>query len=53
MMESEAREKLFAYLKCKEREVKGIYEYCNNDMCDVCYLCYAQGTTGEHIESEV
>ena len=51
MKESEAREKLLAYLECQERDVKGTYEDCNNDMCDDCYLCYAQGTTGEHIES--
>ena len=51
MKESEAREKLLAYLECQEREVKGIYEDCINDMCDDCALCYAQGNTGEHIES--
>ena len=51
MTKSEAMEKLLAYLKCKDRKVKGIYEYCNNAMCDECYLCYAQGTNGEHRES--
>ena len=51
MTRCEAGEKLAAYLECQEREVKGIYEDCNKDMCDDCYLCYAQGNTGEHIES--
>ena len=46
---SEAVKKLMAYLKCKEREVKGIYEDCNNKRCDDCDLCYMQGTTGEHM----
>ena len=51
MTESEAIEKLRAYLKCKVREVKGIYEDCNNKRCDDCDLCYMQGTTGEHMIS--
>ena len=49
MTESEAVKKLRAYLKCKAREVKGIYEDCNDQLCDNCDLCYMQGTTGEHI----
>ena len=49
MTESEAVKKLRAYLKCKAREVKGIYEDCNNKRCDDCDLCYMQGTTGEHM----
>ena len=49
MTESESSKKLRAYLKCKEREVKGIYEDCNNKRCDDCDLCYMQGTTGEHM----
>ena len=51
MTKSEAREKFLAYFECQEREIKGIYEKCNNDKCYDCDLCYAQGTTGEHIES--
>ena len=51
MTESEAVKKLRAYLKCNAREVKGIYEDCNNKRCDDCDLCYMQGTTGEHIKS--
>ena len=51
MTKSEAVKKLRAYLKCKAREVKGIYEDCNNKRCDDCDLCYMQGTNGEHIAS--
>lgn len=51
MTESEALEKLKAYLKCQRLQVKGIYEDCNNKKCDYCDLCYAQGTTGEHCEN--
>ena len=51
MTESEAKEKLRAYLKCQSLQVKGIYEDCNEKLCDNCDLCYAQGNTGEHIES--
>lgn len=48
MTENEAIEKIRAYSKCLERQVKGIYEDCNNKRCDDCDLCYMQGTTGEH-----
>lgn len=51
MNDKEALEKLKAYLKCQKRQVKGIYEDCNNKKCDNCDLCYIQGTTGEHIEA--
>ena len=51
MTESEAIEKLRAYLKCQRLQVKGIYEDCNNELCDNCDLCYAKGTVGEHIKS--
>ena len=51
MTESEAIEKLRAYLKCQSLQVKGIYEDCNEQLCDNCDLCYAQGTAGEHIKS--
>ena len=51
MTESEAIEKLRAYHKCQRLQVKGIYEDCNENLCDNCDLCYAQGTTGEHIKS--
>ena len=51
MTESEAIEKLRAYHKCQRLRVKGIYEDCNENLCDYCDLCYAQGNTGEHIKS--
>ena len=51
MTASEAIEKLRAYHKCQILKVKGIYEDCNENLCDNCDLCYAQGNTGEHIES--
>ena len=51
MTESEEIEKLRAYLKCQSLQVKGIYEDCNEQLCDNCDLCYAQGTVGEHIKS--
>ena len=51
MTESEAIEKLIAYYMCQRLQVKGIYEVCNENLCDNCDLCYAQGTTGEHIKS--
>ena len=51
MTESEAIEKLRAYHKCQSLQVKGIYEDCNEKLCDNCDLCYMQGTAGEHIKS--
>ena len=51
MTESEAVEKLKAYHKCQRLQVKGIYEDCNEKLCDDCDLCYMQGTAGEHIKS--
>ena len=41
---------LKAKAKCIERICKGIYEDCNEQKCDNCDLCYAQGTNGEQIE---
>ena len=51
MKENEAIEKLRAYHKCQRLQVKGIYEDCNEKLCDNCDLCYAQGNAGEHIKS--
>lgn len=51
MTDSEAIEKLRAYHKCQRLQVKGIYEDCNEKLCDNCDLCYAQGNAGEHIKS--
>jgi len=51
MDNSEAVEKLRAYLKCQKRLVKGTDVDCNNKRCDNCSLLYMQGTTGEHLTS--
>ena len=51
MDKRDALEKLRAYCKCQKLQVKGIYEDCNNEICDNCDLCYMQGTNGEHIAS--
>ena len=51
MTESEAIEKLRAYYNCQRLQAKGIYEDCNDELCDNCNLCYAQGNVGEHIKS--
>lgn len=51
MTESEAIKKLRAYHKCQRLQVKGIYEDCNEKLCDNCDLCYAQGNAGERIKS--
>ena len=51
MTYKETFEKLRAYHKCQILQVKGIYEDCNEDLCDNCDLCYAQGNTEEHIKS--
>ena len=46
----EAQIMLKTKAKCIERICKGIYEDCNEQKCDNCDLCYAQGTNGEQIE---
>ena len=51
MTESEAIEKLRAYYNCQRLQAKGVYEDCNEKLCDNCNLCYAQGNVGEHIKS--
>ena len=51
MKTSEAIEMLIAYHKCQRLQLKGIYEDCNDKLCDNCDLCYVQGTVGEHIKS--
>ena len=50
MEERKAIVMLKAYLKCKEKQISGVNTDCNNNMCDNCDLCYAQGTNGEHKE---
>ena len=47
----EAIKKLEARKTCMEREASGTDTQCVYRGCDECDLCYAQGTTGEQIES--
>ena len=47
----EAIKKLEARKTCMEREASGTDKQCVYRECDECDLCYAQGTTGEQIES--
>lgn len=42
---------LKAHSECEKKKVKGIYEECNEELCDNCDLCYAQGNWGEHIKA--
>lgn len=51
MSESEAKEKLQAYIKCQEsQEPADVLEQCDKE-CDYCELCYAQGLYEEHKEA--
>jgi len=42
---------LKAHMECKKKIVKGIWEECNEDLCDNCDLCYEQGNCVEHIQA--
>ncbi len=44
MTESEAIEKLRAYHKCQILQVKGIYEDCNEKLCDIAEQLKVGGT---------
>lgn len=46
----EAKSMLIARASCIDNQCKGIYEDCNESLCDNCFLCYAQGTNGEQIK---
>lgn len=46
----EAKSMLIAKANCIDNQCKGIYEDCNESLCDNCVLCYAQGTNGEQIK---
>lgn len=54
-MEEISREDAIKFLKahseCEKKKVKGICEECNEELCDNCDLCYAQGNCGEHIKA--
>ena len=51
MKDREALTMLIAYYACQRLQAKGIYEDCNEKLCDNCDLCYAQGNVGQHIKS--
>lgn len=46
----EAKSMLIAKANCIDKQCKGIYQDCNESLCDNCDLCYAQGTNGEQIK---
>lgn len=46
----EAKSMLIAKANCIDKQCEGIYEHCNENLCDNCVLCYAQGTNGEQIK---
>lgn len=46
----EAKSMLIAKANCIDKQCKGIFEDCNESLCDNCILCYAQGTNGEQIK---
>lgn len=50
MTRKEAIEMLEAKFNCMERKTSGIYEDCNSEHCDECFLNYWQGNIGEQKE---
>lgn len=46
----EAKSILIAKANCIDKQCKGIYEDCNENLCDNCVLCYDQGTNGDQIK---
>lgn len=51
MTKDEAIKKLMARQECIEKWCKGIYEECNDSLCESCDLNYDQGTMGEQKEA--
>lgn len=51
MTKEEAIKKLQARHDCIEKWCRGIYDECNDSLCDECDLCYDQGTQGEQKEA--
>ena len=41
--------RLKAYEECSKKQLKGIWEECNQYLCDNCDLCYAKGIEEKHI----
>ena len=50
MTVEEAIKRANATVECIEREMSGLDEMCNNNMCDECNLNYERGTIGEYKE---
>ena len=50
MTREEAIEMIKAKIDCMERDSSGIYEECNIEQCDDCFLNYWQGNIGEQKE---
>ena len=42
---------LSAKQNCMKRQASGIDADCNNEKCEMCILCYEQGTARERIEA--
>lgn len=51
MTKEEAIKKLQARHDCIVKWCRGIYEECNDSLCDECDLNYDQGTQGEQKEA--
>ena len=51
MINEECIKMLKAKLECMNRQIRGIFEECNSDMCDDCSLNYDQGNMGEQKET--
>ena len=51
MTNEEAIKILIAKRECMKLKNSGIDVDCNNDKCEMCSLCYDQGTMGEQVEA--
>lgn len=51
MTTENARNMLFAKMRCIKRRTSGIHKECNDHNCDECELNYSQGNMGEQIQA--